>query len=508
VLLKALLLFSSSSALGTQSIAGYTFNDQQVFGPALLRICNDTLSGIHLVWKDANSEPLYNFLPRGAESWRWTGGTRVFSRHVSLGNMDWSPVEVVPYISGFFLADRRHQAICALDRGTGLGDFLSFTLDWDQDVKWNLGSISYDGGRQFAELRGDSLGSHRTFIGLCLGKVGPFPSHNLSASKTNGMLAIFWTRNDGVNDGDLYLRRSTNNGYSWRDTTVPSRLIPDSSRNTYLGASGIHDQLGNLHIAANTYDGSNRYAAAIWHYSPADTPPWSLVRRVRADSTAGAITDEALVCGRPTIAERPATGELFMVWEEFDPGNLEPATGFLRADIWAAKSIDQGRTWDEPIRITEPDRTSKRYPCVAALADSSLHVMFLIDSVSGFAAEGQGPTTNNPVAYLRVPASLIPSAVTEPSAHGTIPLFGLSVTPSLSRASQPILIRASLPAALPSCLTISDITGRTVAQWRLRGSGRVLWHGTDSQGGSASPGVYLCRLTARGVSLTRRLIRL
>ena len=137
----------------------------------------------------------------------------------------------------------------------------------------------FDGGRQFAELPRREPGQPSPFGGVCLGKVGWFPSHNLSASKTNGMLAIFWTRNDGANDGDLYLRQSTNNGNYWRDTTVPSRSIPDSWRDTYLGASGVHDHNGNLHIMANTYDGSDRNAAAIWHYCPTNLPPWSMVTR-------------------------------------------------------------------------------------------------------------------------------------------------------------------------------------------------------------------------------------
>ena len=49
--------FLAGPVAGMMNIAGWTTNDQQVYGPALLRICNDTLVGIHIVWKDGDSGP-------------------------------------------------------------------------------------------------------------------------------------------------------------------------------------------------------------------------------------------------------------------------------------------------------------------------------------------------------------------------------------------------------------------------------------------------------------------
>lgn len=500
--LAVLLPVVRSWSAGTQSIAGYTTNDQQVFGPALLRISNDSLSGIHIVWADANSDPLYNFLPLGAEAWRWPDGTPVFDMQVSLGNMDWNPVDHVPYISGFFFDGFHWRATCAFDSSAGAADFRSFTLDTqdcDQSVKWNLGSISYDAGRQFIELRGESLGSHRTFGGNCLGRAGSFPGHNLAASKTNGNLAIFWTRTWGGIDGDLYLRHSTNDGFYWYDTIVPSRAIPDSWRNTYLGAYGVYDHTGALHLVANTYDGTNRNASAIWHYCALNSPAWSLVHRFATSSSSGTITDEALASGRPSIGERVATGELFAVWEEFDTTNAEPETGVWRADIWAAKSTDRGLTWGPAFRLTEPDNTSKRYPCIAPLVDSSLHVTYLIDSISGFSARGQGRATNNPVAYLRVPASLIPSAIAEQPSRPE--LSGLSVSPLVARADHPIYISATLPPEMPARLAVSDALGRVVLARRFRGSFHMTW-----SEGDAPAGVYFVRVETEDRASDRKLV--
>jgi len=499
----ALLQPAPGGSLGALSTAGYTTNDQQVFGPALLRIWNDSASGIHLVWKDANSNPVYNFLPLNAEAWRWSNGTPVFGMHASLGNMDWNPVDRVPYVSGFFFDGQLWRATCAFDLSAGAGSFRAFTLDWYEDVKWNLGSISYDAGRQFIELRGDSVGSHRTFGGNCLGRAGFFPSHNLAASKTNGNLAVFWTRNWGDNGGDLYLRQSTNDGYYWRDTLVPSRAIPDSWRNTYLGAYGVYDHTGVLHMVVNTYDGSNRNASAIWHFCTSNNPQWSLVHRVATSSSAGGITDEALVSGRPSIGERVATGELFTVWEEFDTTNAEPETGIWRADIWVAKSTDRGTTWGPAFRLTEPDITSKRYPCIAPIVDSSLHVTYLIDSISGFSAEGQGRTTNNPVAYLRVPASLIPSAIAEqpPTAYRLPPAAYLLVSPLVTVAGRPIHICAELPQEMPARLAISDALGRILLRRKFRGSFHISWNQAN-----VASGIYFIRIETSDRVLSRRVV--
>jgi hypothetical protein len=490
-------------SLGTQSVAGYTTNDQQVFGPALLRIWNDTASGIHLVWKDANSSPFYNFLPRESESWRWPHGGPVFAGHVSLGNMDWNPVERVPYVSGFFFDGHLWRATCAFDASAGAGLFQPFALDWYQDVKWNLGSISYDGGRQFIDLRGDSVGIHRTFGGPCMGRAGFFPSHNLAASKINGNLAIFWTRTWGDNNGDLYLRQSTNNGNYWRDTMVPSRSIPDSWRNAYLGAYGVYDHTGALHLAANTYDGGNRNASAIWHYCALNSPAWSLVHRFATSSASGDITDEALVSGRPSIGERVATGELFAVWEEFDTTNTEPVTGLWRADIWAAKSTDRGLTWGPAVRLTEPDNTSKRYPCIAPTVDGNLHVTYLIDSVSGFSAQGEGRITTNPVAYLKVPASLIPTAIAEqpPITCRLPPTAYLLVSPLVTRAGHPIHISAALPPERSARLEISDVLGQVVLARMFRGSFHTAWSECNTP-----TGVYFIRVETSDRVLNRKVV--
>jgi len=70
----------------------------------------------------------------------------------------------------------------------------------------------------------------------------------------------------------------------------------------------------------------------------------------------------------------------------------------------------------------------------------------------------------------------------------------------------------SLPAASHVTLKVYDITGREVIQLvnetKTAGTHRVMWNGSTSSGGRASSGVYLYRIEANGVSLTRKMLLL
>jgi hypothetical protein len=502
-----------AGALGVALVAGYTTNDQQVYGPALKRIARDTLAGTHLVWKDAYSNPVYNFFDRRSRAWHWPNGTPVFDQRASLGSLEINPLDQIPTISGSFLQSGRHTAIYAYDSAVAQGRFTSVENQTRNELQWNLTTFSNDGRHQFAALAHDSIMYHRNGSPTYLGQAGNFPTHNIAGSQANSHLAIFWTRTKLPDMGDLYLRRSTNTGYGWRSPIVPSRTIPDDWQHTFLGAYGEYDRQGDLHIVANVYNGTNCFASALWHYCEANTPNWSLIYRCMENRDAtvfapktggvpvfhicvhlcssvvstGSLPTEALIAGRPTIAENPRTGDFFVVWEQFDPLNSEPETGILRADLWAARSHDQGRTWASPLRLTEPDQTSKRYPGLARIVDDTLHIQYLCDSIAGSASQGQGRATQNPIVYLRVPAVLIPSAVSEdrPCASNGAPR--LSITPSHGGA----IIEWTLSGS-PASLRVLDISGRLVRDWRLApGSRRRVWDGSNQLGAHVPGGVYL-----------------
>jgi hypothetical protein len=529
--LALLVLAGTSAGIGELRIAGFTPNDQQVYGPSLVRIINDAPAGVHVVWKDALANAAYNFFDLGANSWRWPDGTGVFDRRASLGNIALSPARRELNVSGSFLEDGVYHAICAYDTLPGSGDFSTEENTTSYEYEWTLLALTANGWRHFAALRHDSAVFTRGGSSTYLGRVGYFPSHNIAASRTTSYLSVFWTKNEDPNTGALYLRRSTNNGYGWRDTAVPTRSLPDPAHNTFLGASGEYDDANRLHIVCNTYDGSNRNASALWHFGENDTPNWSRIHSCSAGQPAGALPAQALIAGRPSIGEEPASGDLFVVWEQFDPANVEPATGVLRSDIWAARSEDQGRTWAQAIRLTDPDNTSKRYPNLARAVDENLHITYLIDSIAGFSAQGQGRATQNPIAYLRVPAALIPTAIAEPAASNEARTTSIELQLAPNPAAGPVTIECSfgrwelaptMPYA-PAILHIANAAGRLIRTFPLPEGEKgtrcgivspfpsrqsLVWDGTDSSGRLVKRGIYFCRLQSVGTAVVRKLVRL
>ena len=459
----SLALVSFAAAVGQVRIAGYTTNDQQTYGPALQRIAYDPLAGVHVVWKDASSNPFYNYFELLSETWHWPAGVRVLDRQLVLGNLALSPADRRLSVSCSYFSEGRRHSCFAQDTSIGSGGFVFDEYESPDDLASNLMATTVGGTRHFTELRHDSINYHRGGSSTWLGRIGIFPSHNIAASHTSSALSIFWTKNEAPDEGVLYLRRSANNGISWRSAIIPSCSIPDTARNTFLGAYGEFDESGALHVVCNIYDGSNRYSSALWHYCEADTPNWSLVHCFSARCASGDLPGEALIAGRPSIGQDPGTGDLFVVWEQFDTANVETATGILRADIWACRSNNNGRTWGRPVRLTEPDNTSKRYPCIARRVDENLHIAYLIDSIAGFAAQGQGRATQNPTVYHQVPASAIPTAIAESPARLSPADLDLAVAPNVSR----ILFRIQYSSASSARIRILDCSGRVVRTWQV-----------------------------------------
>jgi hypothetical protein len=505
------VLAGRAPALGEVRVAGYTSNDQQVYGPALERIAYEPLDGVHIVWKDAGGNPTYNFLDLLDESWRWPAGVRVLDRRLALGNLALSPADRRVSIACSWFTGGLHHAGFAWDTLTGSGGFVFDEYESPDDLTANLMAITGTGARHLVQLRHDTISYTRGGSATRLGRAGTFSTHNVAASRLNNTLSIFWTMSDAPNPGTLCIRRSTNTGYTWRAAVNASDSIPGPAYHTFLGAYGTYDEQTRLHVLSNVYDGTNPYASAIWHYCENDTPNWSLIARSSAASPAGTLPGQALIAGRPSIGLDPTGGDLFAVWEQFDSANVEPATGVLRADIWASWSSNDGSSWGQPVRLTEPDGTSKRYPCIARRVDENLHIEYLVDSIAGFAAQGQGRATQNPVVYLRVPAAAIRAGVEESPARTTPAEPALTVLPSIGLDR--FLIQYLAPTAAE--VRILDCTGRLVRAWPVAPTCNshsslltthysLHWDRTDASGRRVTSGLYFCVLTDQTGRMTIR----
>jgi len=240
-----------------------------------------------------------------------------------------------------------------------------------------------------------------------------------------------------------------------------SDSVPSPLSRSLLSGCGTYDTT-RLHLLTDLYDGSDVLHSQIWHYSTYPGPYWRLVHEYSCP-TGTQIGDAALAADRPSIGTNRALGELYAVWEQFDPDNVDPVTGLCRADIWAARTSGVAHNWSPAMRLTQPDSTSKRFPFLSEVVNDTLHIIYFADRVAGFSEQGQGPQTTNAVVYLRVPVDLLPAGVAE---RESAPLsrLNLNACPNPFTRTTTIRLSGSSSVLPPSSLPVRvyDATGLLV----------------------------------------------
>lgn len=422
---------------------GWTTRDRQVYGPALRLVAYDSLSGIHACWKDGIGDIRYNYRPRRG-AWRWPGGVLVNSEPRSLGCLDYDERAGRAYISADYLWRTLPAASVFTDTGRGTGVFVEAGLG--TGFRPALVGAANFGYTKFAAVRNDTLYYRSALSGYRVGHVGPFPAFSLGVSKQSGRYGCIWAVTEGDSIGRLYLKQTPNNGANWYATVALSDSVPSALNRSLLSGSAAYDSI-RIHLVAEFYDGLDPNNVEIWHYCPYNVPAWSQVHALRLPESAR-IGDAALAACRPSIGINRRTGERYVVWEQFDPDNLDPLTGLARADIWAARSTDRGVTWGPPARLTLPDNSSRRFPYLAENVAETLFIVCFADSVAGFSEQGQGPPSTNPVLCLRVSAAGLPVAVAEPAVPPVRKTAGATLVPA---------------AALSGC-RLYDALGRRISR--------------------------------------------
>jgi hypothetical protein len=489
VLLLTLVVWAGAQAL--VDTIGFTDRDRQMYGPAIKYLVNDTLSGVHAVWKDGFGIIRYNFRPRSGD-WRWPNGAAVNTDPRNLGCLDVDVSDGTAVLSADYLFRNAHLLVWLADSAPGAAVFRATEVS--PDYKYTLVGTANYGYTKFAVLSNETLCYRSYLADYPLGYVGAFPSFNLAVSKQSGRYGYIWAANDGPDRGVLFLKQTPNNGQNWYAASRLSDSVPSALNRTLLSACGTYDTI-RVHLVTDMYDGANRHRAQLWHYSPDIEPVWSLVYEYSCGESVD-LGDDALAACRPSIGMNRALGEVYVTWEQFDPANPDPQTGQCRADIWAARSTDQGRTWGRAVRLTAPDSTSKRFPFLAEVVDDTLRIICFADKVAGFSEQGQGPRTTNAVLYLRVPVDELPVGIAEPG-RSTIRAL-VSVTPTVSSTR----FRVSVPpgTALHSA-SVYDESGALRAHC-VASVNQLTW------GDTAAPGVYFLRVETDGGSSVSRVIKI
>ncbi len=494
-----LALVAGARAQVVAETIGFTSRDRQMYGPAVRYVAFDSLSGTHAVWKDGYGSIRYNFRPRSG-GWRWPGGMVVNSEPRTLGSMDINVRFGSAMISADHLFRNTHLLTRFVDSSSGTGNF--HEQEVGGDCRYTLVGAANFGFYKFAALSDDSL-IYRSRAGARLiGHVGAFPAFNLAVSKQSGRYGFIWAETEGPDRGALFLKETPNNGQNWFETSRLSDSVPSPLSRSLLSGCGTYDTI-RIHLLTDLYDGTDVTHSQIWHYSKYPNPYWRLVHEYSCP-TGTRLGDVALAADRPSIGMNRALGELYAVWEQFDPGNVDPATGLCRADIWAARTIDANHNWGPALRLTQPDSTSKRFPFLSEVVNDTLHIIYFADQVAGFSEQGQGPQTTNAVVYLRVPADLLPAGIAENRILAAEHL-GLDARPNPFRTTTSIRLSGSSLITHHSSLVVRvfDATGRLV---RSAPIGPAL-PASISFGDGVRPGIYFVTIGTGPGTPTCRVVK-
>ncbi|MFO7674833.1 MAG: sialidase family protein [bacterium] len=485
--LAAAVLFAAAVAAGqvlpgvTDTVGGTTYDNQNT-GPSLRMLWRDPANGLHVAWTfsampQGSTWPdrtmRYNFLDYAAGAWNWpdpdymAAGLNSQTRRTGYGSLDVDPVTGAAVVATHYNFGGMPPNFCPTvvrDAAPGAGVFEE--CDGAPGLEgWFLPVVAVAGDRSVHQL----VIRFQSSENLYYSRTDPWctwagPSgwmqdgafgHNLAAARASGRLVATWLTGSNA-ELALHYRESPDAGLTWdavRELAPPPAWGGDTAAVCARGASVIFD--GDEWLLATTIlpvlaDSAYQNPAQLWLYH-SGAATWFPVHRASAAALAGRFGSHAAICDRPSVGLNPATGRLFVAWEQFDPDNAEPTTEMLRADIWLAWSDDGGLNWSAPAALTEPDESSKRLPHLAAdCSGDSVAVTWLQDLVAGFNVDEVGASSPNPVCvwYGRVTG-----IAEEPGARGRAAGW-----------APPAVVRGSL--ALPPGFVLLDAAGRRVLSLR------------------------------------------
>jgi hypothetical protein len=425
----AVVLAAGPLPVGVIDTVGGTTYDDQNSGPALQWVINDPAYGIHVTWMYANSATpwsdrtmQYNFYDKTTSAWNWrdpdfmVSGVNSQFRKTGFGTMETDAVGgsariVAHYAAG--MPDFTPVVVADLAPGAGIfnewlgapnltGYFLP-VMAIPPDGSTSLLLIRFAASDNLYYARSTTWGSWDAPVSW---NVTSGFGHNIVASRASNKLLATWMSGSGP-ELTLSYRFSSDGGANWEATqalTPPSVFGGDSGTVCYTGATAMFDKDDNWQLVTTLVplvaDSALQNPAQLWLYN-SSTSEWHFIHGAGAVNLSGEIGGNAAYCGRPSLGQNPASGTFYCAWEQFDSTNFEPTTGLLRADIFVASSPD-GAVWSAPVRLTEMDATSKRFPFLARnCSGDSLVVGFEQDSIAGFNTNGTGVISRNPICIWR-----------------------------------------------------------------------------------------------------------
>jgi hypothetical protein len=483
----------------------------------------------------------YNFYDISAHAWNWLdpdhmqSGVNVFGKRAGYGNIDADPTTGNAVVGGHVAVGGGADItpLVARDAAPGAGIFEYCDTTELGITQWPRTSVGQDGqinifpitaayALSYSHIAAGNWPNWSTPLTGFVPSPG-FPTHNIAASKVSSKVALAWVVQVPVGGGVEYgfVDFSTDGGANW--DPFPTQLDPpavfggDTLTSFHITALfPWYDAQDKFHVACNLIpvvnDTGYIIPSQIWHYCPDNAEPWSRIHIAGCapENLQASVGYNASYACRPNIGQ-DNDGNLFVAWEQFDSANVEATTSRLRADIFAARSTNNGVTWGEALKLTDAGTHSMRFPAVIDVAvdggsdPDTMYVLYEDDSISGFFVQTEGPATPNPVLVQKVSIDLLPvapDAVAEQRPATSVRLDAAANPNPFGGRTQ---ISYSLPRPGDVSLVVYDAAGRPVQTLvsgrREAGRYTATWDAHD-----VAAGVYFYTLTSGKASTTRKLI--
>ncbi len=529
--------------VGTVDTIGGSTYDWWANGPAIRMLVNSPGYGVHALFMYSASTSgttfpdrnmRYNFYDYNNRSWNWIdpdfmqSGVNTFTYRTGYGSLDARPSDGVAVISAHHSTSTLAPVLARdMAPGAGIFEYLPGEPAID-NYEWPWVSVGHQEYYQLAMIdyaTSDLLywtrSTDYTHWDSPLEVPPPqphpyFPTHQIATSKVSGSqkVVITWVNTEALPYPGFY-RLSNDGGTTWEpptDIPWPPAYGGDTTTSYHITSIfPMFDRNDRMHVVANVMPvvGGTGYVipAQLWHWCPDNTPNWSHITTAGCDpaNLGAALGYNAIYACRPSLGE-DQYGNLFVAWEQFDSANVEPGPPErLRADIFWSSSTDNGQTWTEPTKLTQPSTATNRFPCILDYIEDTVMVCYIIDQHAGFSIYPEGPVTNNPAVVHKWPNPYAGGIQSGPKAEP----FRFTACPRPNPFSLGTTIQYFVPSTGKAAIDIFDITGKPIRNLvsgrRAVGRYSAVWDGADDAGQKVPAGVYLCRYVLDRHSLTTKL---
>lgn len=316
----------------------------------------------------------------------------------------------------------------------------------------------------------------------------------------NGDVHVVWGQPSSWVPKSIWFNRSTDHGLTWG---VPLKIgdvdtAPHMSRwraNHSFPAMAV-DSAGKIYVAVQNVLHGQGWDAAV--YTSVDTgATWQGPYQVNDDS----VTDSDQFCTWITI-DRYQRPHVF--W--YDNRNYYPDSA---GDVYYSWSEDGGQTWQPNEQVNDVS------PCWGYQSKSMMGDYQQIDTDTNYVYCEWSDHRNgrHSWSYIAAARRPLPSfvGVAEKSGSGAWQQSRFALEQNRPNpAVDGTTISYQLERPMASTLTVYDLAGNLVktllAGDQPAGPRQVFWNRTDDAGRQVACGVYFCRLSADGATVSRKLV--